>query len=104
MNTYFAENNKRYVFLDGRALRDISLLYDELQSQLSFPDYFGRNLDGLEEMFYDLEWIEEESIWILIYHVDMFLSAEDVELKEIVLDILKSPDFGRLNVKEISFQ
>ncbi|SNB46274.1 barstar family protein [Geobacter sp. DSM 9736] len=33
--------------LDGRKIRSLDDLYDELARQLPFPDHFGRNLDAL---------------------------------------------------------
>jgi ribonuclease inhibitor len=33
--------------LNGSAIRSLDDLYDQLIEKLSFPDYFGRNLDAL---------------------------------------------------------
>lgn len=90
MNTtkpYFSKDNTRYVFLDGRICADLDVFYTDIARQLEFPEYFGRNLDALDEMISDLEWIEEEKIEILLYHAFAFLSAHDNHKQE-VLDIL----------------
>lgn len=73
---YYAENHTRYVFIDGKACRKISDCYDTLQQQLSFPGYFGRNLDALEEMLDDLDWVNEKKIKIIISGLDSLLAAE----------------------------
>jgi ribonuclease inhibitor len=33
--------------LNGRAIRSLDDLYDQLSARLSLPEYFGRNLDAL---------------------------------------------------------
>jgi ribonuclease inhibitor len=33
--------------LDGKSVRTADRFYEEISAQLSFPDHFGRNLDGL---------------------------------------------------------
>jgi RNAse (barnase) inhibitor barstar len=35
-------------------------LFDALSSGLSFPEYFGRNFDALEECLRDLAWLPAE--------------------------------------------
>lgn len=37
---------KRYT-LNGRMVRSLDDLYDQISSQLSLPEHFGRNLDAL---------------------------------------------------------
>ena len=73
---YFSENNTRYVWLDGRICQYINDCYAYLQDQLSLPDYFGKNLDALEEILADLEWIVEEKICIVILHPSELLAKE----------------------------
>lgn len=44
---------RRYI-LDGSKMATLDGAYAEIASKLSFPDYFGRNLDALEECLQDL--------------------------------------------------
>ncbi|MBO6052203.1 MAG: barstar family protein [Clostridia bacterium] len=44
----------RYVILNGSAITDRKTLYDALEAHLDLPDYFGRNLDALDDVLYDL--------------------------------------------------
>jgi RNAse (barnase) inhibitor barstar len=44
----------RYVILNGSAITDRKSLYDALEAHLDLPDYFGRNLDALDDALYDL--------------------------------------------------
>lgn len=49
--------------LNGKNIRSLNDLYDELARQLSFPAHFGRNLDALWDILstdiegpYEIEW------------------------------------------------
>ncbi|MEO6812627.1 MAG: barstar family protein [Ginsengibacter sp.] len=86
---YYTENNIRYVFLDGSACKYIDRCYTTLQQQLSLPDYFGKNLDALEEVLDDLEWIPEGKVRVIILDSDSLLS-KDLDKKNDFLDILNS--------------
>lgn len=86
---YFSENNIRYVFIDGTFCKKINDCYATLQLQLSLPDYFGNNLDALEEVLSDLEWINERKVKIIILNQSELL-LNDVNKKESFLDILNS--------------
>ena len=40
----------RCVKIEGSKIQNREQLHDELQKQLDFPDYYGRNLDALYDM------------------------------------------------------
>ena len=86
---YYAENNIRYVFLDGRACKKMDACFTTLQEQLSIPAYFGKNLDALEEVLDDMEWIKEEKIKIIISHTNSLLE-NDLAKKKVFVEILHS--------------
>ncbi|MDQ2719293.1 MAG: barstar family protein [Bacteroidota bacterium] len=94
---YYVENNIRYVFMDGNACKHINDCYTTLQQQLSLPDYFGKNLDALEEVLADLDWIKEEKIKMIISNSDALLSGEIAKKKEF-LDILNSSENVKLEI------
>ncbi|MEP7278821.1 MAG: barstar family protein [Bacteroidota bacterium] len=73
---YYAENNTRYVFLDGSSCKRLDACFNSLQQQLSIPAYFGNNLDALEEVINDLDWIKEDQVKIIIYHAVDLLEQE----------------------------
>ena len=60
--SYYTENNIRYIFIDGNTCKKINSCYTTLQQQLSLPLYFGNNLDALEEVLSDLDWITEYKV------------------------------------------
>jgi len=94
---YYADNDTRYVFLDGGACKKISDCYASLQQQLSIPAYFGRNLDALEEVLDDLEWIKEKKINIIILDTPTFLQ-NDLAKKNAFLEVLHKAGNKKLTI------
>jgi RNAse (barnase) inhibitor barstar len=94
---FYTENNVRYVFIDGNTCDTIEKCYTTLQQQLSIPDYFGFNLDALEEVLADLEWINEEKITIIIINKPALLQ-NDESLKDSFLGILQKNDNDKVQI------
>ncbi|GAC1424595.1 MAG: hypothetical protein NVSMB7_00620 [Chitinophagaceae bacterium] len=94
---YYAENNIRYVFLDGRACNRLDTCFNTLQEQLSIPAYFGKNLDALEEVLEDMDWIAEEKVKIIILNSPALLENE-LAKKNIFLDILQSTGNKKIEI------
>ena len=52
--------------LDGTAIRGKDDFYDAVAAALSFPSWFGRNLDALHDCLCDLSWLppgEHVLVW-----------------------------------------
>jgi RNAse (barnase) inhibitor barstar len=96
-DSYYKENNTRYVFVDGNTCKDLDSCYKSLQQQLSLPDYFGKNLDALEEVMSDLDWIKEEKVKIIILNKGQLLE-KNKEKKNDFLEILNSADNKKLEI------
>ena len=96
-SSYFVEHNIRYVFIDGNLCDSIDKCYITLKQQLSLPGYFGNNLDALEEVLSDLDWIHEEKIKIIILNVTELLS-KNISAKNSFLDILNVCDNKKLQI------
>jgi RNAse (barnase) inhibitor barstar len=94
---YFTKDNTRFVFLDGITCDTIDKVYSTLQLQLSIPDYFGNNLDALEEVLSDLEWINEEKIEIIILQSSALL-VNDGAVKPVLIDILNSCEHPKVSI------
>lgn len=94
---YYAENDIRYVFVDGHVCKDIEICYETLQRQLSIPHYFGRNLDALEEVLADLEWVREKIIKIIVLNTAALL-VNDAVKKDALLDILNTCENDKLEI------
>lgn len=94
---YYTENKTRYVFIDGVSFQQMDGLYKSLQQQLSLPAGFGNNLDALEEVLADLDWIKEEKVKIIV------LNAADLlgnlpQKKQALMEILKNSDNPKLEI------
>ena len=71
------ETYENMFVLDGKNMKTYPSLYDEISEKLNFPDYFGRNLDALNDCMSDLSWIKGESMVICIQNGDMVLESEN---------------------------
>lgn len=94
--SYFAEDNIRYVFIDGNCCHHMADCYASLRQQLSLPDYFGDNLDALEEVLNDLEWIPEEQIKVIFLNLKSLLENE--EKRAAFLDVFVSSEQEKMEV------
>lgn len=55
---------KKYI-LDFRKVNNIEEAHEELKSALDFPDYYGKNLDALNDCLSEIE--SDHLIYILTY-------------------------------------
>jgi len=94
---FLVHNNTRFVFIDGNANDTVEKCYKTLQAQLSIPDYFGQNLDALEEVMNDLDWILESEIIITISAPAMLLQ-NDIASKNDFLEILETSSLEKVKV------
>ena len=76
------------VIIDGEYSDTLEKFYSSIASQLKFPDNFGSNFDAFDEMMNDLDWLEEDRIYLIFRNYDDFLSEENDEAREILLTIL----------------
>jgi RNAse (barnase) inhibitor barstar len=91
------KNDTRFVFIDGLACPDLDHCYAALEKQLSFPEYFGNNLDALDEMLADLDWIKESTVKIILLNKDALLSKEPAK-KKAFLEILQSAESKKVEL------
>lgn len=62
--------------LHGTRMRTKTGMLDEFASQLAFPDYFGRNWDGLADCLADLGWLHGLAYVVVIDRASQLLVAE----------------------------
>lgn len=77
--------------LDGRKMRSLSEFYKMLSEALQFPDYFGENLDALEELLFDIDWIPNQFVLLMIHHHQALLE-NDLLKKEEILQVFEEID------------
>ena len=75
-------------FINGNTTPHISDFYTQIAKDLHFPDYFGKNLDALNDCLNDLSWLEQNQVHIVLTHYDKFLSSEPKDVRWNVLHIL----------------
>ena len=82
--------NKDFSFyiLDGNKMHTGNGLFTEIAEKLQFPDYFGRNWNALDECLQDLDWLDSNSIKILINDFNKILKDDHSEEKNIFIDCL----------------
>jgi RNAse (barnase) inhibitor barstar len=73
-------------FLNGRSCRSHTGFYHTISKAMNFPDYFGDNLDSLDELLCDLSWIDEPNVAIVIFYYEDFLK-DDKKLLEAVNNV-----------------
>ncbi len=71
--------------VDGQKATSMKDFHEQIGQALNFPDYSGKNLDALDEMLNDLEWIAEEKVIIYITNSADWLSKEKTDDKILAL-------------------
>lgn len=89
--------NTHIAILDGNCITSSGIFYKSIASALLFPDYYEHNLDSLEELINDLDWIESEFKLLVVTNFSEFLK-NNKNLKDKILDILKESDNNRLKI------
>lgn len=89
---FTSEASDTYIaVLDGRKMKSLSEFYKVLSEALQFPDYFGENLDALDELLYDIDWIPNQFVLLVIHHHHAFLD-NDIQKKAEILQLLEEID------------
>jgi RNAse (barnase) inhibitor barstar len=79
----------RIAQIDGQKAHTLRGFYEELANALDFPEYFGFNLDSLDEMLNDLSWVNESKIAIYVTNSEQFIKKErNPDKLPTILDLL----------------
>jgi RNAse (barnase) inhibitor barstar len=79
----------RFIRIDAEPVRTKSQFLGLIGRSLSFPSWYGRNWDALEDCLTDLSWIEEAGLAIQIEGFSTYAKA-DPDGFIILLDIFKT--------------
>ncbi len=91
-NQFIAEASDTFVtVMDGSTIHALADFYAAISTALNFPDYFGENLDALDEMLYDLDWIAHDHVLLLITNSTQFLQNE-AEQKTQIMTLIEEID------------
>ncbi len=95
---YVSDDANVYIaFLDGKYIQEKEQMYTALAKALQFPDYFGKNLDALDEMLNDLEWIEQEYVLIIVHRSSLLLQHEN-EFKNKLIQVFNENENRRVQI------
>ncbi|XGV98390.1 MAG: barstar family protein [Leptolyngbya sp. BL-A-14] len=88
--------------LNGAGINNKSEFLHAIASAMSFPDYFGKNWDALDDCLTDLDWLEGDRLVLLYDQPDRFAQADPSEW-QVALDILRSTvEYWRTNNRSFS--
>jgi len=68
--------NYRIGQIDGAKTPTFKSFYQAIEKALSFPDHFEHNLESLDELLNDLEWIKQADVALYLINADGFLAQE----------------------------
>ncbi|HEY0449086.1 barstar family protein [Actinophytocola sp.] len=74
--------------LDGTAIRSKDEFLDAVAAALSFPDWFGHNLDALYDSLRDLSWLPPGE-HVLVWSAPEVLERADPGAYDAILDVLR---------------
>lgn len=75
-----SEQDTFVAFMDGDKMTTLKGLYNELESSLKFPDYFGGNWNAVDDCMTDLSWINEKKYLIAIANFQNVLSEYEFDI------------------------
>ena len=73
--------------LDSQKLRNLDDFYHEASLVFQLPDYFGHNLDALDECLTDLEWLPGQGYLVIFKNAESFLCDESNDIIEGILSV-----------------
>jgi|688.fasta_scaffold267104_2 RNAse (barnase) inhibitor barstar len=84
-----SENDTYIGFIDGEQCTTMDLFYDAIIRAMQLPDYFGRNLDALDEVLSDLSWIDYGVKFLIIQNSDELLKDEKEMFGELLATLME---------------
>jgi RNAse (barnase) inhibitor barstar len=83
------EGDAAVIEIDSKTCMTLKDFYEVIAKKLYFPDYFGFNMDSLDELLNDLSWIEDSKLALYFTHTEHFLINERSDDKVLsLLDML----------------
>ena len=87
---YIHSNTDTITFIiNGDACDDKFSFYETISQALNLPDYFGKNLDTLEEILFDLDFIDQTYCQLIIFNYS-HLMANEPDYKLALQELLES--------------
>lgn len=77
--------------LDGSTVHSKREMLNAIAAALSFPDYFGHNLDALADALRDLSWLPDGE-HVLIWSSPHTLREADPQVYQVIREVLDEAD------------
>ena len=101
-SSYMGKNKKMSVeVINCKKIKDRDDLYSKLAEKLSFPDYFGKNLDALFDVLTDPSVTGEKTILVFVFSSALEQSLGDYA--ERVIRTLEDADYESENFKFLRY-
>ncbi len=81
----------RIARIEGKDSTTLKAFYEQINEALDFPDYFGHNLDSLDEMLNDLQWLDADKILLFIKDsTDWLVREKSADKITTLIDLLEA--------------
>ncbi|MEM9887465.1 MAG: barstar family protein [Bacteroidota bacterium] len=97
-NDSFKEKQFYIAAIDGNLCNKIDSFLSEIAIAFKFPDYYGSNMNALNDCINDLEWLDSNNYILVINHSKAFLKDESIENRNSVYNFLKEVENEWANV------
>ncbi|MCO4783393.1 MAG: barstar family protein [Candidatus Cloacimonetes bacterium] len=77
------------VILDASKMKSVNSMHEQFVSGFSFPSYYGHNFSALNDCMTDLEWLNFDSITLIIVNSFDLLIEEDNSVRSCLLAYMK---------------
>jgi RNAse (barnase) inhibitor barstar len=94
-STWFAENGYRNVSFDAGTWNTEQTFHEDLKANLEFPEYYGMNLDALNDCLGDLDFSDCDGIAIAVRNYHAF-SESFPRAAQVFLDVVADNSWNHL--------
>ena len=81
----YLENKESFVTgIDGTQCQTIESFLKQIGRAFSFPNYYGENLDALNDCINDLSWISKNNYILIINNFESFIIENKKDRKDMI--------------------
>jgi RNAse (barnase) inhibitor barstar len=88
IDKYLKGKNTFIASIDGKLCNRLDFFLEEIGRVFNFPDYYGKNMNALNDCLNDLEWLQKENYILIINNFEFFFK-ENEDDKFYILKFLK---------------
>ena len=84
IDKYLENKNCFITAIDGNKCKNVKDFVVEIGQAFSFPNYYGKNLDALNDCINDLDWISKDNYILIINDFESFISDSKEDREDMV--------------------